>query len=148
MVGTYSNGCIPDVLNNSSDLGTIVLSNPNGADKITMTVTAKSYTGSTTCAAATITDDITVGGQLTDLKGTKTITALPGYPKTGVAKTVEFRYDSLTLTKGSIIGTLPVFGATGKGGYLIEGNKLYVLSGSPQSDGFPNSFSLSTATKQ
>jgi hypothetical protein len=144
MVGTYSTGCGPDGAT-GSDITIVTISAPVGADKATISAQSKSFTGSTTCADAAKDFDLTVNGELTALAATKTIT---GSGKTGKANTVAFKYSGLKLSGGSLNMPIPAAGTTSTGGYLLEGNKLYVLSGSRGADGLPDSFSSGVYVKQ
>lgn len=154
-VGTYKTNCDLDNTGdpklNHADLGTLVI-NADGS----ITINSQSFdtpkpattSGNFCGASATVTEDITVSGTIALLPGTKTITAPVPTLKSGVVKTAELTYTALKISKGSISGTLPAFGSKGKAGFLVEGNKVYVLSGTRDADGLPGSFSKTVLTKQ
>jgi hypothetical protein len=164
VLGTYSTGCYSETYNTytysppaspvvsgtvtTSYFKTIVLKNVTGADKATVVYSAKEYANNGTCAATALDFDVTVEAQLTSLGTTKAITGSIYGPKSGVAKIVEARYDSISLAKGILSGGLPAFGTKGKGGYLIEGDKLYLLKGARQADGVQSVFAKTVLTKQ
>lgn len=152
-IGTYASGCVVSLPASGSFGGTseetkVVISNPTGTDKATVSVQGKRFSGSDKCLASTLSGDITVGGQITSLTGTKVIAGTASRPKTGTAKTAEFRFDSLTLSKGALSGTIPTFGTTAKVGYLIEGTKAYAITQHRDADGLGSSFSTTVLTKQ
>jgi hypothetical protein len=152
-VGTYASGCVVSSPASGSSGGfsdetKVVISNPTGTDKATVSFQYKRFSGSDKCVASTLGGDITVGGQITHLTGTKVISGTASRPKTGTAKTVEFRFDSLTLSKGALNGTIPTFGTTAKVGYLIEGTKAYAITQTREADGLGSSFSTTVLTKQ
>ena len=154
-VGTYKTTC--DLFNtgdpsfNHAELGILVVNADGNA-----TISSQSFdtpkpattSGNYCAASATITEDITVSGTVALLPGTKTITAPVSTLKSGTVKTAEFTYTALKISKGSISGTLPAFGSKAKAGFLVEGNKVYVLSGTRDADGLPGSFSKTVLTKQ
>lgn len=152
-IGTWSSGCVvssPAIGNfgGVSHETTVVISTPTGTDKATASFQGKRFSGSDKCLASTLSGDITVGGQITPLTGTKVIAGTASHPKAGTAKTVEFRFDSLRLSKGSLNGTIPTFGTTTKVGYLIEGTKAYAITQHRDADGLGSSFSTTVLTKQ
>jgi hypothetical protein len=154
-VGTYKTGC--DLVNtgdptlNHADLGTVVI-NADGSIAVSSqsfdTPKPATTSGNYCASSATVTEDITVSGTAVLLPGTKTINAPVSTLKSGVVKTAEFTYTAIKISKGSIGGTLPAFGTKGKAGFLVEGNKVYVLSGTRDADGLPGSFSNTVLTKQ
>jgi hypothetical protein len=121
------------------------ISAPVGANKATISIQNKTFTGSTTCADAAKKSGVIINGELTALAATKAIT---GIGKTGKANIVEFKYSGLKLSSGVLDVPLPAAGATSTGGYLLEGNKLYALSGTREADGLPDSFSSTFYVKQ
>ncbi len=164
VLGTYSTGCYSETSNTytynppavpvvsgtvtTSFFETLVLKNAAGTDKATLIYSNKEYANNGTCSAAALDFEATVEAQLTSLGTTKAITGSIYGPKSGVAKIVEARYDAITLAKGVLGGGLPAFGTKGKGGYLIEGDKLYLLKGARQADGVPSVFAKTVLTKQ
>ena len=68
--------------------------------------------------------------------------------KSGTVKVVEFKYTGLQLAIGNLEFPVPTAGATAKVGYLIEGNKIYALTGSRAADGLSDEFSSTVLTKQ
>lgn len=143
-LGTYKSGCIPRQYNsnNSSQDTTVAVSAPEGTNKAKVVITQKYYDNSTSCTGAP--DEAFVGtGQITSAAVTKTITS---GAKTGVASTAEFKYESVTISAGTF--SVPSLGAVAKIGYLIEGGKLYPLSGKREADGLPSTFSSIVLTKQ
>jgi hypothetical protein len=152
-IGTYSSGCVVDSPasasnGGSSQITTVVISNPIGADKATVSFQGKFFPASDKCLAGSESADLVVGGQITQLTGTKVITGTASRPKSGTAKIAEFRFDSFTLTKGTVNGTIPTFGTTTKVGYLIEGTKAYAITQHRDADGLGSSFSTTVLTKQ
>lgn len=152
-IGTYSSGCVVNlpataIDGGSSEVTTVVISNPTGTDKATVSFQGKYFPASDKCLASTESGDLTVGGQITQLAGTKVITGTASRPKSGTAKIAEFRFDSFTLTKGTVNGTIPTFGTTTKVGYLIEGTKAYAITQTRDADGLGSSFSTTVLTKQ
>ena len=148
-VGTYKTACLSDDPGATPPTYSnivMIIDAPTAPDKTTGSAQYQVFT-SNTCAVNTKTDDLTVRGNLTALGATKTI-PVSGAAKAGIAKTANFAYTGFTLSKGSLSGGLPIIGATAKVGYLIEGSKLYVLSGSSAADGLPTSFSSGVLTKQ
>lgn len=154
-IGTYSSGCVVDsdspataTYGGASQITTVVISNPIGADKATVSFQGKFFPASDKCLAGSESADLVVGGQITQLTGTKAITGTASRPKSGTAKIAEFRFDSFTLTKGTVNGTIPTFGTTTKVGYLIEGTKAYAITQHRDADGLGSSFSTTVLTKQ
>jgi lipopolysaccharide export system protein LptA len=152
-IGTYASGCVVSspatgTFGGMSDETTVVISNPTGTDKATVSFQGKRFSGSDKCLASTLSGDITVSGQITQLTATKVIAGTTNRPKTGTAKTVEFRFDSLRLSKGALNGSIPTFGTTAKVGYLIEGTKAYAITQTREADGLGSSFSTTVLTKQ
>ena len=125
----------------------VVVEAPNGSDTAKVTVQSQDFDDAT-CTTA-LTTDITVRGDLRPLAETKVISGANG-AKSGTAKTAEFTLTTITLTlpNGLTLGDFPAFGTKAKVGYLIEGNKVFGLSGSRASDGLPTSFSKNFLTKQ
>jgi hypothetical protein len=153
VLGTYSSGCVESLpatatYGGASEITTIVFSNPIGTDKATVSIQGKYFPASNKCLLSTDNGELTVGGQITHLIGTKVIAGTANRPKAGVAKTAEFRLDSFTLTKGTVNGTVPAFGTTTKVGYLIEGTKGYFINQTRDADGLGGSFSTNVLTKQ
>ncbi len=152
-VGTYSTGCLKEIVGYGvgftpiygSVRGTVVVSDPVGDKAATISVRSEEFNTSDSCDAAKINEDITIKGQVTDLGTTKTVS---NSTRTITAKVVEFRYDSLKISMGSLTGTLPTLGTKGKGGYAIEGNKAYVLKGTRGADGVQSELSTVVLTKQ
>ena len=127
----------------------VVVEAPNGSDTAKVTVQSQDFDDAT-CTTA-LTSDITVRGDLRPLTETKVISGANG-AKSGTAKTAEFTLTTITLTlpNGLTLGDFPAFGTKAKVGYLIEGNKIFGLSGSNANtpDRLPTSFSKNFLTKQ
>ena len=148
--GTYKSNC--SVLNAGQPFATsesivAILDAPVGSDMAKVTVQSQLFTGETCGPATAKTDDITVRGDLSSLTGTKVIAGAVG-EKSGAVKTVEFAFTGLTLSMGSFNFPTPTLGAKAKAGYLIEGNRIYFLSGARAPDGLSPSFSNNFLTKQ
>ncbi len=141
LAGIYKTGCIVNT-STKSRIDTLTIEAVTGSDKAAVRVQEIEYSDAT-CTNVSL--DATASGDAVALASTKTIA---GSGKTGVASVAEFTYTALKLSKGSITASLPAFGTKGKGGYLIEGNKMYILTGGLEADGLPKSFSTTTLTKQ
>jgi hypothetical protein len=155
MEGTWSSGCVnPSVIAPNGTTFTTpdstqlvaVLSAAAGTETATVSIRQQTYRNSTTCEAAKLDQEGTIGGQLTALAGTKAIAGDPDHLKTGTAKTATFRYDSLSLH--NVTMSLPSFGYTASVGYMLENGKLYGVSGSRASDGLGTRFANIALTKQ
>jgi hypothetical protein len=144
--GTYSSGCFVRTINPgsiSAEINTFTIGSDRSVSVNTQQFTAPS--GSTApCAITGLVKDLTLNGKGNLLAGKKGITT----GKTGSAELAEFTFEGFKLSKGSLTGSLPAFGTKTKAGFLVEGNKLYVLSGPREADGFPKSFSQIVYTKQ
>jgi hypothetical protein len=138
--GTYISGCTVDGVVDSLSATVTVSANGDSSARF------QTYTG-LGCNSTALKLDITAKGTTTLLTGTKTIPVPLGRGKSGTAKTAEFTLNALTLSKGSL-GSIPMLGAKAKIGFLIEGNKVYILSGPSEADGLPSLFSATTLTKQ
>ena len=163
-VGTYISGCQDDTPNPSqanqsakrSVQITLTISAPTDADKASVSMRRKLFSGSDTCNAAAFSQDLTVSGQLTAISATKTITVDSPLPSgwalsnkiTGTASEALFRFDAYTLSTGGISGTVPAFGVTTKVGYMFSNGKLYGLFGPRDTDGVGQVFSNVYLTKQ
>jgi len=143
LVATYVLPC--NARNNESEQGTLIVSSLQDSDKATATIHYKYYAGSTTCEATKLDTDITVGGQIRDLASTVNRTL--GSSTVG-AKVIEFRYDSLSLSKGVLGGSLPTFGMTTKVAYVMNGNNVYFTKGVRLADGLGDSLTSVPVTKQ
>ena len=149
-VGTYISNC--SVLNAgqpfaTSDRSRLIVEAPIGSDKAKVTVQSQEFSGETCGPATALTEDITVRGDVSALPGSKTIIGAVG-EKSGTVKTAEFAFTGLTLSMGPLGFPIPTMGTKAKVGYLVEGNKIYGLSGSRAPDGLPPSFSKNFYTKQ
>ena len=136
-----------------SDIAILTITAPSGSDKATVSAQGLTYSGSDCVTASAKIEDFTIFGTAVQLAGSKVITgvsgAKPGTDKSGTVKLGEVTYSGITLSLGSFGNvTLPVPGTKAKFGYLIEGSKVYVLSGSPAADGLPTSFSSTVLIKQ
>jgi FlaG/FlaF family flagellin (archaellin) len=138
--GTYTSGCTVDSVVDSLLATVTVSANGDSSARI------QTYTG-LGCNSTALNFDIAAKGTTMLLAGTKTITTSTPRGKSGTAKTAEFTLNAVTLGKGSL-GSLPMLGTKAKIGFLIEGSKVYVLSGTSEPDGLPSSFSTTTLTKQ
>jgi hypothetical protein len=147
MIGTYTTGCVVLGTQQSRQF-TLTISNPVGADKVSGTATSKDYFSNNSCDENALDKSFSVSGEATALAATKNIAGSLFEPKTGMAKTAEFTFSALTISKGTFNGTIPIPGTKTPIGYLLEGNKLYVLSGSREADGLPATFSKKVLTKQ
>ena len=107
----------------------------------------KYYVGNAACDASSLDTDITVNGELADKGTTKTYSGLNG-TKAGVAEVITFTYTSLSLTKGTLTGTLPVPGVSTDVAYLLDGANLYVSKGRREADGLGDSLGVHAAVKQ
>nr|WP_315246583.1 hypothetical protein [uncultured Albidiferax sp.] len=119
---------------------------PSGTNTATVSIRQQTYRNSTTCPAANLDQEGTIGGQISALEGTKAIAGDPDHLKTGTAKIANFRYDSISLHNVSM--TLPNFGYVSKVGYMLENGKLYGVSGTRASDGVGTRFANIALTKQ
>ena len=154
LAGSYASGCVvyqaasgPSSAS-SSEESSATVSNLAGTDKATVSLRNKFYSGSENCAPATLDTDVTIGGQVTHRAATKVVSGTVANPKSGTAQIGEFRYDSLTLSKGSLNIALPTFGTTAQVAYLVEGSKVFVISGSRSPDGLGSRFSNTVMTRQ
>ena len=148
--GTYRFDCKVVGTSSTPEYSTVivVVEAPSGSDKANVTIQNQDFIDANCATAPTL--DITVRGDLSALAATKTITGV-GSEKSGTVKTAEFAYSGITFTKtpvGGFGGTLPLPGTKAKVGYLIEGNKVFGLSGSRALDGLPTSFSKNFLIKQ
>jgi hypothetical protein len=150
--GTYSSGCMAGFSGSSESFVLVVTPTP-GADKASVSFQAKRY--NTADCTTSVRTDFTGLGEITPLNQTKAITASKTIvagkmvdSKSGTVKVVEFKYTGLQLAMGNLAFPLPTAGATAKVGYLIEGNKIYALTGSRAADGLSNDFSSTVLTKQ
>ena len=127
----------------------VMVDAPTGSEKAKVTVQSQDFDDAACATAPTF--DITVRGDLSALAETKTISGING-AKSGTAKTAEFTLTTITLTlpNGLTLADFPAFGTKAKVGYLIEGNKVYGLSGSNinSPDRLPTSFSKNFLIKQ
>jgi len=130
---------------NDSEQGTLVVSAPLGSDKASATIRSQYYAGSTTCEANKLDTDVTIAGQIRDLASTVNRTL---GSNTVAAKVVEFRYDSLTVSKGTLSGSLPAFGVTTKIAYVVNGTNVYFTKGGRLADGLGDSLTSTPVTKQ
>lgn len=83
---------------------------------------------------------MTVSGTMKDLRQTKDYTmhadARRGLQERKVTvKLVQLTSSEMTISQGGFAGTLPMPGVSGKKGYLLEGNKLYLTNGHRGADG-------------
>ena len=153
--GTYVSNCsalntiplITGVSIATSEFSVLIVEAPIGSDKAKVTVQIQEFTGATCGPASAKTDDVTVRGDVSALPGTKTITGAVG-EKSGTVKTAEVAFTGLTLSMGTLGFPIPTMGTKAKVGYLVEGNKIYGLSGSRAPDGLPSSFSKNFYAKQ
>ena len=163
-VGTYVSDCQDDTPNPSqasqsakrSVQITLTIGSPVDADKASVSMRRKLFSGSDSCNAAAFSQDLTVSGQITALNATKAITVDSPLPSgwavsnkiTGTASEAVFRFDAYTLSTGGISGTVPAFGVTTKVGYMFSNGKLYGLIGPGDADGVGQVFSHIYLTKQ
>jgi len=143
LVGTYVLHCTAGT--NDSEQGTLVVSMPQGSDKASATIHSQYYASSTTCEANKLDTDVTITGQIRDLASTVNRTL---GSNTVSAKVVEFRYDSLTLSKGTLSGSLPAFGGMTKVAYVVNGSNVYFTKGARLADGLGDSLTSTPLTKQ
>jgi hypothetical protein len=148
--GTYITNCYPYAKGSRDaylETVTITASGEVTAQSRRFSSTTSATAATCTDAAATVTFDLSVKGTAVLQAVTKSITAKTPTEKSGTAATAEFTLKSLTLGKGSL-DNIPLPNATSKVGFLLEGNKLYVLSGTREADGLADGFSRTVLTKQ
>jgi hypothetical protein len=156
-VGNWSSGCVDTTFvspaggtssaGTSSEIVTATLDKLSGADKASVSIDDKKYSGSRTCEPAMLSQSGSATGQVTAQTATKAISGDPDHLKTGTAQTASFRLDSVTLHKVTL-NFAPAIGATTKVGYMLEGGKLYGVGGTRQADGLGWRFANISLTKQ
>ena len=150
MVGNWSSGCVNTSMHFNtphSEIVTATLGSLAGADKATVTISDKTYSGSATCEEAMLDQSGEAGGEVTALAPTKAIKGDPDHLKTGTAATANFRLDRVTFHKVSL-HFVPVTGAVSKVGYMLQDGKLYGVGGSREADGLGRRFANIPLMKQ
>jgi hypothetical protein len=157
LVGTYTVACrndvdVPNSSVNISSQGSVSVTQLVGSDRANVTLHALLYSSpasdisGTQCADAALDLDLTVAGQIRDLGKTKNVVTADGTHK--VAKVVEFTFSGFTLGKGSIGGSVPALNTTTQIGYVFDGSKLYLGSGTRDADGIASSLHSRYGVKQ
>jgi hypothetical protein len=149
MVGSYAVACDGNrngnaINNTGSADGSVSIDGLAGSDRAQVTARLRQYSDSS-CSTGALVTDITVKGEIRDLNATKDYALLGG---TVTAKVVEFTYTGLTISKGSISGSLPTFGVTTRMAYYLNGNKLYLSKGVRGADGLGATMSANAGVKQ
>lgn len=148
-VGVYKTGCTTQFIANGdidSFVNTVEIL-ADGNVKIRQEEFRAPLNISDPCAPTFMDLDVTVVGTALLPGTTKNITSATS-TKTGTARLAEFTYTGFKLSRGSIGISIPTFGTKGNAGFLVEGNKVYVLRGSRKADGLPDSFSTTVLIKQ
>ncbi|MDB5822284.1 MAG: hypothetical protein JWR21_988 [Herminiimonas sp.] len=137
LAGTYVAACSDESYTPSqpeSAQASIVITPPNA-----VTAHLQTYDGSANCTAATLKQDLTVTGQLKGKATTKSYKDATG--KSLTANVVTFSLTGMTLSKGTITGSLPTPGVTTDIAYVLSGNTLNVAKGNREADGLGDSLS-------
>jgi hypothetical protein len=135
--GTYVAACVDDGISHNvpqSVQAYIVITPEN-----LVTARIQGYDGSANCTAETLKDDFAVTGQLTGKTTTKNYKDASG--KTLTANVVTFAFNGMTLSKGTITGTLPTPGLTTDVAYVLNGNILNIAKGHREADGLGDALS-------
>lgn len=150
----YASGCVPNAFRNKSESFTLKVSPSLGSGPANFTFTGKGYLQAD-CADGNVITDITVRGVATPTGATKVITPAAalaavesdGLNKSGTATLVNAAISGVTFAKWS--SSIPSNLSSAKVGYLLEGNRIYVLiDATNQSDGVGAYFSPVTLVKQ
>lgn len=129
---------------------TLTISDPRGGDTASVTIDGVEYQSSAAGAdcnpkTGTVVFQAKIEGTIKALSATKKV-SLNGNMVD--VQTAEFTYDAVSVKKGKLDAGMPAFGTKTRVGYLVDGNRLYFLSGSREADGLPGRFSAKWLTKQ